>query len=83
MTYPTENNENHGRRLNAGWAVWEGGRDLIQGAWPGTYIGRDEHCHAHKGGPFFNHGHRDGQTPHDHAPGDRRLPKWAREAPAS
>ena len=47
--------------MNDGWAVWAGGRDYIQGIWPGEKIGRTEHAHAHIDGPLFNHGHRDGR----------------------
>ena len=74
---PAQDPAEHDRRLDDGWAAWEGGREFIQGAWPGERVGRSEHAHAHAGGPFFNHSHPAGNVPHDHEPGDRLINKDA------
>lgn len=67
----------HDERLDGGWATWEGGREFVLAGWAGIKAGRTEHCHAHAGGPFFNHEHPAGDVPHDHEPGDPLISKNA------
>jgi hypothetical protein len=85
MSEPDDRADEHERRLKDGWALWEGGPaylgrrpSLLAGLWPEVRYGRTEHVHRHIDGPYFGHKHPGGGVPHDHEPGDRQLPGWAR-----
>jgi hypothetical protein len=46
--------------------IYTGGREVLQGLWPGVKYTKDDHEHWHANGGYYAHKHRGGDKPHEH-----------------